>query len=209
MIKINLLEETRAQVKTKASGGGGGLPKMQVAGNVGVIVLLAGMVAAALAITLWFLAVRSTLAQLDDDIQKAEAEKARLEYVIKKNEELQKKKEDLARKIGIIADLKRRQALPVRLMDLVSRNLVDFVWLEELTYTGELVTMRGKALTPIALANFLRSLEESDYFADVALQNQRNLPEGVTEFSLNVTFRPEGKATPPPAPAGASGPPPA
>jgi Tfp pilus assembly protein PilN len=208
VIKINLLEETRQQVKSKGGGGGGGGgPKLQLAGSVGVIVLLTGMGIAAVAVALWFLALKSTLSKLDEDIRAAEAEKARLEYVIKKNEELQAKKLDLSRKIGIIADLKKKQGVPVRLMDLVSRNLVDFVWLEELTYTGELVTMRGKALTPIALANFLRSLEESEYFADVAPQNQRNVDTGTTEFSLTVTFRPDGKATV--SPSGASAPPPA
>lgn len=207
MIKINLLEETRQQAKAKSGGGGGG-PKFQVAGNFGVILLLSGMGAAVAGVLLWLFAVTSELKKLEDDIEKAEAERTRLEYVIKRNEELQRKKEDLKRKIGIIADLKRKQALPVQLMDLISRNLADFVWLEELTYTGELVTIRGKALTPIALANFLRSLEESEYFRDVALQRQQNdAATGHTAFDINMTFNPGGKTTP--APTGASAPPPA
>lgn len=206
MIKINLLEETRQQSKAKSGGGGG--PKFQVAGNFGVILLLSGIGAAVAGVLLWLFAVTSELNKLAADIEKAEAERARLEYVIKRNEELQRKKEDLKRKIGIIADLKRKQALPVQLMDLVSRNLADFVWLEELTYTGELVTIRGKALTPIALANFLRSLEDSEFFKDVALQRQQNeAATGHTSFDINMTFNPGGKTTP--APASASAPPPA
>jgi type IV pilus assembly protein PilN len=212
VIKINLLEETRQQVKSKGGGGGGGGPKFAVAGNFGVILLLSGMGAAVAGVFLWWFAVTSTLKKLEQDIQVAEAEKARLEYVIKRNEELQRKKEDLNRKIGIIADLKRKQALPVQLLDLVSRNLADFVWLEELTYTGELVTIRGKSLTPIALANFLRSLEDSDFFADVSLQRQTNeASTGQTAFEVNMTFRPGGKAAAAKAsgPSGASAPPPA
>ena len=212
MIKINLLEETRQQVKSKGGGGGGGGPKFAVAGNFGVILLLSGMGAAIAGVFLWWFAVTSTLKKLEVDITAAEAEKARLEYVIKRNEELQRKKEDLNRKIGIIADLKRKQALPVQLLDLVSRNLADFVWLEELTYTGELVTIRGKSLTPIALANFLRSLEDSDFFADVSLQRQTNeATTGQTAFEVNMAFRPGGKAAAAKAsgPSGASAPPPA
>lgn len=210
MIKINLLEETRQQSKAKSGGGGGGGPKFQVAGNFGVIVLLSGIAAAIVALMLWGFAVHSERKQLEADIQVAEAERARLEYVIKRHEELQRKKEDLKRKIGIIADLKRKQALPVQLMDLISRNLADFVWLEDLTYTGELVTLRGKALTPIALANLLRSLEESDYFTDVALQRQTNDPiTGHTAFDFNMTFRPDGKSAVVAAPATPATPPPA
>jgi type IV pilus assembly protein PilN len=213
VIKINLLEETRQQAKAKGGGGGGGGgPKFQMAGNFGVILLLSGLGAAVAGVFLWWFALSSTITKLDDEIVKAEAEKARLEYVIKRNEELQRKKEDLNRKIGIIAELKRKQALPVQLLDLVSRNLADFVWLEELTYTGELVTIKGKALTPIALANFLRSLEDNDYFADVALQRQSNeATTGHTSFDVNMTFKPGGKAAAAKAsgPSGASAPPPA
>jgi Tfp pilus assembly protein PilN len=210
VIKINLLEETRQQSKAK-SGGGGGRPRFQVAGNFGVILLLSGMGLAVAGILLWWFAVSSQLQQLNDQIEKAQAEKNRLEYVIKRNDELQQKKADLGRKIGIIADLKRQQALPVQLLDLVSRNLADFVWLEELTYTGQLVTMRGKALTPIALANLLRSLEDSDFFSDVALQRQSNDPAtGQTAFEVNMNFRPGGKAAAAASgPSGASAPPPA
>lgn len=208
MIKINLLEETRQQVKAKPSGGGG--PKFQVAGNVGVVLLMAGLAAAITVVALWGFWVSTTLRQLEDDITKAEAEKARLEYVIKRDEELRKKKDDLNRKIGIIADLKRKQALPVQLLDLISRNLADFVWLEDLTFTGELVTLKGKAQTPIALANFLRNLEDSTFFDDVSLVRQDNSPlTGLTSFELTMTFKPAGKAAKPSGPTGASAPPPA
>lgn len=210
MIKINLLEETRQQVKAKGGAAG---PKMQLAGNAGVILLLSGMVAAVAGMALWGFYVASTLNKLEQDIAKAQEEKARLEHVIKRNEDLQRTKDDLNRKINIIADLKLRQDLPVRLMDLVSRSLAEYVWLEELTYTGELVTIRGKAQTPIALANFLRTLEESPYFADVALQRQQNdSATGITSFDMQMTFKPAGKApaaTGASGPAGASAPPPA
>ena len=206
MIKINLLEETRQQAKPKAGGGG---PKFQVAGNVGVIVLLAGVGAAMVGVGLYGFYLKQTLDKLATDIETAQKEKARLEYVIQKDAELRRKKDDLNRKIGIIAELKRKQDLPVQLLDLISRNLADFVWLEELTFTGELVTIRGKAQTPIALANFLRNLEDSKFFDDVALQRQQNEPSGITAFELTMSFKPGGKAAAPAKPSGASAPPPA
>ncbi len=195
MIKINLLEETRQQVKAKAGAAG---PKFQMAGNAGVIILLSGVTAAVAAMVLWGVVVITKINNLEAEIKKAEIERARLEYVIKRDEELRRKKDDLNRKIGIIADLKKKQALPVQLMDLVSRNLADFVWLEELTYTGDLVAIRGKAQTPIALANMLRLLEESEFFEEPALQRQDNNPTtGLTSFELTTTFRPGGKASKP------------
>jgi type IV pilus assembly protein PilN len=141
---------------------------------------------------MWIL---SRMQQLDAQIEKAQIERARLEYVIKRDEELRKKKDELQRKIGIIAELKRKQDLPVKLMDYLSRNLADFVWLEDLTFTGDLVTVRGKAQTPIALANFLRNLEDSKYFRDVSMGQVRNSEtDGLTTFDFTTTFNPTGQA---------------
>jgi len=190
VIRINLLEETRQQVKAKGGGG----PKFQVAGNAGVIVLGIGLAAAIAAVVVYLMILLSKMQVLDADIAKAEVERARLEYVIKKNEELNKKKDELTRKIGIIAELKRKQDLPVKLMDQLSRNLADFVWLENLTFTGDLVTVRGKAQTPIALANFLRNLEDSKYFREVAMNQVTNDEgSGLTAFDFTTTFNPSGQ----------------
>ena len=205
MIRINLLEETRTQAKAK--GGGMAMPKVQLAENVPVFMLLGGMGLAAAVVGVYGMYLISQQAAYADKIRIAVAEKARLEYVLKRDEELRRKKDDLTRKIGVIADLKRRQDLPVQLLDLMSKNLADFVWIEEMTYTGELVTIRGKAQTPIALGNFLRTLEDSPYFADVALQRQTNEVSGLTAFELNMAFKPAGK-TAATGPSGPSAPPP-
>jgi type IV pilus assembly protein PilN len=189
VIRINLLEETRQQVKAKGGG-----PKFQMAGSAGVIVLGIGVAAAIAAVLVYLMILVAKIQALDADVEKAQVERARLEYVIKRDEELRKKKDELNRKIGIIAELKRKQDLPVKLMDMVSRNLADFVWLEDLTFTGDLVTVRGKAQTPIALANFLRNLEDSKFFRDVAMNQVKNdEATGLTTFDFTTTFNPSGQ----------------
>ena len=190
MIRINLLEETRQQVKAKGGGG----PKFQMAGNAGVIVLGIGVALAVAAVLMYFMILKAKMDTLDSKIAEAEKERARLEFVLKRNDELNKKKDELTRKIGIIAELKRKQDLPVKMMDQVSKNLADFVWLEDLTFTGDLVTVRGKAQTPIALANFLRNLEDSKFFRDVAMNQVRNQEaDGLTAFDSTTTFNPSGQ----------------
>ena len=210
MIRINLLEETRTQAKAK--GGGLAMPKVQLAENVPVFMLLGGIALAAAVFGVWGMFLISRQAQYDDKIKKAQEEKARLEYVLKRDEELRRKKDDLTRKIGVIADLKRRQDLPVQLLDLVSKNLADFVWLEEMTYTGDLVTIHGKAQTPLAVSNFLRNLEDSKFFLDVAMGAAGVTMDdqtGLTKFELQMTFNPSGQAPKPPATAAAPATPPA
>ena len=206
MIRINLLEETRVSGQKK-SGGGLSLPKIQLAENVPVFLLGGGIAAAVAVVGIWGMLLVKQSHDLDAKIKQADDELKRLEYVLKRDEELRRKKDDLTRKINIIAELKRKQALPVQLLDLISRNLADFVWMEEMTFAGELVTVRGKAQTPIAVANFLRNLEESKFTRDVAMVNVQNDPiTGLTKFELTMTFNPSG--LPPasdPKPAGEAG----
>src|SRR6185369_137829 len=78
VIRINLLEETRQQVKAKSGG-----PKFQVAGSAGVIVLGIGVAAAVAAILVYFMILKARADSLDSQIEKAQVERARLEYVIK------------------------------------------------------------------------------------------------------------------------------
>lgn len=193
MIRINLLEETRIQ-SARRSGGGFSMPQVKLAENVPVFLLVGGFALAAGFVGIWGMLLFKDSADLDSRIAKAKVEQARLEYVLKRDEELRRKKEDLNRKISVIADLKRKQDLPVQLLDLVSRNLADFVWLEEITFAGDLVTIRGKAQTPIAVANFFRNLEESKNFADVAMgQVQNEQASGLTRFEVTMTFKPGGQ----------------
>jgi type IV pilus assembly protein PilN len=207
VIRINLLEETRVSAQKKSSGGGLAMPKVQLAENVPVFMLVGGIALAAGIVGIWSMVLYKQSHDLDASIEKAKIEQKRLEYVLKRNDELNRKKEDLNRKIGVIADLKRKQALPVQLLDLISRNLADFVWLEEMTFTGEVVTIHGKAQTPIALANFLRNLEESKYFREVAMGTVTNEPStGLTKFEATMIFNPSGQQAGPPPGAAAEKP---
>lgn len=197
MIRINLLEETRVAAKAKA--GAFALPKFEVAENVPVIMLGAGVALAVTGVLVGWLYYQQRLADLDKSIAKAEAERQRLERVLKQSEELNNKKADLNRKIQLISELKAKVTVPVKMLDHVSKNLPDHVWFDELNFSGETITLRGKAQTPIAVSNLLRSLEESEWFTDEALGRVTN-EKGLTTFSLTVTFRPPA----PPAPAGAA-----
>jgi Tfp pilus assembly protein PilN len=206
VIRINLLEETRVATKSKGGGGGGGLPKIQVAENVPLMMLAGGFALAVAAVAIYGMIVHKQLTDLESAISAAEQKKKQLEFVLKKDEELRKRKEDLARKIQIIADLKSRQALPVQLMDLLSRNLAEHVWLDEVVYAGDAVTVKGQAQTNIAVSSQLRNLEESKYFRDVAMGNiNANESTGLTTFQIDMTFNPSGTSPAAQKPA-ASGP---
>ena len=183
MIKINLLAGAQ-QVKTRAVKA----PRFEGVGTLGQNVLMAGVVILALLFIGWrWFSLESEHRQLHEEIVKALAEKERLQAIIKKGEEYKAKKELLERKIALITQLKRNQSGPVHLLDEISKQLPDFLWLDSMTESGASVMIQGKATTYNAVSNFYNNLTGSRYFNNVVLGTITAIPVGVT-FSLNCLF---------------------
>ena len=194
MIRINLLEETRVAAGKRKGGGGPSLPSLDVAENVGVVIMFAGILLAAGIMGVWFLAKKATIAELDEKIKKAEAEKKRLEYVLKRNEELKARRKELTHRIDIIRSLKENQGKPVRMMQEVSKELseADNVWFEDLTFSNDKLTVKGQALSKFNYSKYLKNLEDSPCFNDVAMgiTEEKPGPDGQTlvSFRMSATF---------------------
>ncbi len=189
MIKINLLAGTQ-QTKTRAAKA----PRFEGVGTLGQNVLMAGVVILALLFIGWrWYSLETESRMLRSEIAKAQVEKERLQAIIKKGEEYKAKKELLERKIALITQLKRNQSGPVHLLDEVSKQLPDFLWLDSMNESGSSVVIQGKATTYNAVSNFYNNLTGSRYFNNVVLGTITAIPVGVT-FSLTCQFvpHPEG-----------------
>ena len=198
MIKINLLATTQPG-KAKAPRG----PKLEV-GDLGQNVLMAGVVILAVLFIGWrWYDLASEAGRLHREIAAAEAEKRRLQEIIKKGEDFKAKKELLQRKITLITQLKRNQSGPVHLLDEVSKQLPDFLWLDQMTESGFNIQIQGKATTYNAVSNFYNNLTGSRFFQNVTMGAISAIPVGVT-FSLTCQFLPHPDA---PAEPGADTPP--
>ena len=113
-------------------------------------------------------------------------------------EVLKVKKAAFQKQIDIITTLKNNQQVPVRLLDEVSRNLPDFLWLISMQESGNQLTFSGRATTPNAYANFYNNLDASSFFSDVGKISYTADRDDVT-FSLSAKFVPGGKQRKPPA----------
>jgi len=189
MIKINLLAGTE-KVKARAIKA----PRFEGVGTLGQNVLMAGVVILALLFVGWrWYSLESERRALSTEITKAQAEKERLQAIIKKGQEYKAKKELLERKIALITQLKRNQSGPVHLIDEISKQLPDFLWLDSMNEAGGTVVIRGQATTYNAVSNFYNNLTGSRFFNNVVLGTITAVPVGVT-FSMTCLFVPHPEA---------------
>lgn len=191
MIKINLLAEkkpakTKTQSTFKFEGIGGGQNFLLLG-----IVTLGFLVAGG-----WYWARSTELKEIEHKKVQDQAELVRLQEVRKKAEDFKQQKDLLEKKIALITDLKKKQAVPVHLLDQISRNLPDFLWLDSMSAVSNQINLTGKATTYTAVSNFYDNLLGSGYFSEVVLGKTSEAPDGVS-FSMVCKFVPpqEGAAT--------------
>lgn len=199
MIKINLVREGRAvrgagavAAPTAAAVGAAGGTN---ANNILILGLL--VLGAAAAAGYWFVENRK-LAERQETVTARKQEADKLEAIIRDVEEYQKRKDNLQKRIDLINQLKQNQRGPVRIMDQVSRDLPDLVWLDRMNIAGQRVTIAGRGLNPNAIANFVENIKNDPYFEEPelgAMTQTSAVPLVYTfDMSFGFTYTPKGAA---------------
>lgn len=196
MIKINLVREGRAVRGTgavtgapAAASGPGNLNNALIVVSVIIGIVIAG--------GWWFLENRKLGGRQDLVVQK-QAEAKRLDEIIKEVENFQKQKESLKKRIDLINQLKENQKGPARLMDRISQDLPDLVWLDKMTVIGGVVTIDGRGLNPNAIANFVESIKNDPMFEEPDLGNVTQVSAAPLVYGYTMNFHfsyvPKGEA---------------
>ncbi len=115
-------------------------------------------------IGLQFFAVRAESRALDDELTAARQEYQRLQELSERVQQFQDRREQLQLRVVLIENLRRDQVGPVQMLDQVSQNLPDSLWLTELRQDGNALVILGRAMTLTALSDFVANLELSGYF---------------------------------------------
>ena len=124
-------------------------------------------------------------------LQKAREERRKLAHIVKDLKELQQKKLLVERKIELINNLRAKQEAPVIMMDELSKNLPDWVWLTSLKFKANKVEIKGRALSNNLIADYITNLNRSPYFTNVNLidSTQKKIKgEAILEFTLTSEF---------------------
>lgn len=184
MIRINLLTEARAAAAKKKG------PALPTGAKLNNLLLIGGLALGLIYIGTMFLVLTSKRRHLDEEIGKAREEVARLKSIIDEVKGYEDKKRSLEAKIALINSLKTNQKGPVRLMDEVSKALPDLVWLTDMVMQGGQLTLKGRTLSPNAVATYLENLKKSPYFAEPVFKNlgREPGPQGIYAWEMTVTF---------------------
>jgi len=186
LIRVNLLTEAKAAAARRKA------PVLPSGAKLNNVLFFGGLALGALYILVMGLVLTSRRSQLEDEIVKARLEADRLKSIIEEVKEYEDKKTSLEAKIQLINNLKTNQKGPVRLMDEISHALPDLVWLTNLDYSGDQITMKGKTQSPNAVATYLENLKKSPFFAEPVFKSlgQDGGGQGIYSWEMSLTFKP-------------------
>ena len=189
MIKINLVREGRAvrgagAPAAAAAVGGPGATKVN-----NILIGAFAVLGLVIALGYWFWQKRE-LAQREEIVEQRTAEANKLEAIIKEVEDYQKRKDNLQQRIDLINQLKQNQKGPVRILDQISRDLPDLVWLDSMSISGGRVGLNGKGLNPNAIALFIENIKNDPFFEEPSVGNvtQVSTTPLVYAFDMNFAF---------------------
>jgi len=186
LIKINLVREGKAAVR-----GAGAAPAAAAAAgpsNANNIVILSLLGLGLVAGGLWWYKKNSDLKERQATVANKEAEAKHLEAIIKQVEDYTKRKESLQKRIDLINQLKQNQKGPVKVMDHISQDLPDLVWLDTMSMTGGLIVLNGRGLNPNAVANFVDNIKNDPLFEEPELQHLTQTSVTPLVYSFDMTF---------------------
>lgn len=200
MIKINLVREGRAVRGAGAAPVVAAAASQPGASNINNIIIVGLLlVGGVIAGGYWWWMKRERDRTLDV-VAERQATATKLEAIIKEVEAYQKRKDSLQQRINLINELKQNQKGPVRIMDQISRDLPDLVWLDQMRINGQAVSINGRGLNPNAIANFIENVKRNPYFEEptVGAVTQISTTPLVYGFDMAFTFTytPKGTAQP-------------
>jgi len=214
MIRINLLGGER-QVKKRAFTFDGSR-QIMVACSLLLVLTVAG-------IGYWFWSLQQASTEVDREIVDAQREQQRLQAILRDVAAFDQQRDQLQQRVALIEQLRGGQSIPVQLLDEVSKNVPDMLWLTDLTQQGTDVTIQGQSTTLISLSDFVGNLGNSPLLVKpVEIVNSQvdSVPVAgsggrggsasrasvdLIKFTVKAQLVPPKNAPPPPARSGGSG----
>ena len=176
MIKINLLPIRAAKKKETAI--------QQIVIFVSAIVLCLVLVLA-----VYFVKI-AQISSTKNEITAANAKINELKAKIGKLDEIKKLKDEVKRKLDILAELRKNKSGPAKRLASLSDVTPDQLWLETYKESGTDVKVAGISMNEELIAQFIRAVEaSSDYEKVELLVSEQKDVSGVKFKRFELTFK--------------------
>ncbi len=199
MIKINLVREGRT---VRGAGAAPGAAAISSAGpaNLNNILVMIFLVLGIVGAGGWWFITNNTRKEKEATVASKEVEAKRLDSIIKEVEDYTHRKESLQKRIDLINQLKQNQKGPVKVMDRISQDLPDLVWLDSMNMQGGVIDLEGRGLNPNAVANFVDNIKNDPLFEEPELSHLTQASQVPLFYSFAMKFhfayaKAEGGAT--------------
>ena len=182
MIRINLLA---AEPLPEGPSRSGAARVAAMAGGAVVLGVVLGLMA-------WDgLATRRESSRLDERMRVLDrqlAGLAGLAGVGAQREEVERRRDDLARRVALAEALRAAQGAPARLLEQVGRVVPEDAWLTEMRLGGGRVTLTGRAAEMSGLAELVAGLEASGHFLPPVEIVDSRRDGGAVHFEIRARF---------------------
>lgn len=122
--------------------------------------------------------------------QANESKIAEFKQKIKEVENFEQLNKTIEQRNDIIEQLRKNQSMPVRLLDEANNLLPNGVWLDEMTVSGENVSMEGYAFTNSDIVTYVDNMKNSQIFTEVYLQESKSTNiENTSLYMFKLTFK--------------------
>jgi type IV pilus assembly protein PilN len=176
MIKINLLPIKK---KKKAKP----LPTFLIA-----TIFITVITAAVLVYVIYLFS--STLSARQTRVNENEKKIAELKAKIKSVEDYEKRNADYNQRKGIIEQLSKNKALPVKILDEISTLLPSGVWLNSMSVNGTDINLSCTGFTNTDVVNYVDNLKNSKMFTDVYLKESvQSNSSGFSIYGFSITLK--------------------
>jgi len=134
-----------------------------------IALLVLGLVVLAGSIFFMDKSVRSQQAAAEINVAQLEADIARYKPQQLLVEKFKAQKKELQDKLDVIGSLEAARSGPVRVLDELSSNVPERLWLTQIATKGKEIRLEGQSLDTGVVADFLRVLNASPFFVNVDL----------------------------------------
>jgi type IV pilus assembly protein PilN len=190
MIRVNLLKpddsqksigDVQAPIREESSGKKINIPAIATA-----VIVMVGL------IVFLFISITSEHKRVQKEKIAKKLDLSKKRKVLKKLEKYEKINQKLNLKLDLIRELRNTKKNAVKMMDHLSLNLPERVWLNSLKFSNNQLQLKGSAISQNLIIDFMDNLRGAgEFYGEEYLQSDRNEKNGMDffDFRINCTFK--------------------